>query len=340
MAKSKKPAARRALQGIDTSSKKFAEAFHQAFSAARPVPTTAKANAKVTWEITKKLAAAITTEDCEDLYQGPWTPTAEITANESALHLFEVTTGEKLDAAKKFEFATNLSRHGDNFYLTGEYVYGFGGCRTAQMIALGAEENLKLAEFLFSLHKLELCNDATFYQFTGNFGWAKTCCLLLSSSELLVASDGWRVVPDDEVASAVDAALDRVCTFFKSVFPKIKELEGAAAMEVEGEEEESEPDVAAGKGSEVETQSGEENGKSDGEDDEDDGDEDVGDEDDGEDAEEEDEAGPSTSKKAPPKKRAATPKSTKGTPVRRSTRNAVSSTPKTLRSGKKIEETE
>ena len=241
MTRSKTTAGKKAPQPREEGPKNFATKFHELFEAAHPKPLTAKGNVKLTWKITAALAKA-DPDSYDDMYSGllEWEDIAN--SNESALQLYKVSTGSSIADGSIFEFATNLTRHGNVFYITSEYVYGFGASRVPQQIPIDETENVKLAEFLFSLHVLKLCSTSELESFmTSRSTSGSFCCLLPSSAEILVASDGWRVMPEEEIMMYVGRLLISVEEFFKHMLLKMGETtEEAATEEKEAADEEEE----------------------------------------------------------------------------------------------------
>lgn len=148
-----------------------------------------------TWEVTAEMAQSGTV--FSDLDSGLHQFENLTNSNESILNIFKVSSpGADLSAAAQLEVATNVSRHGNEYYLTGEYVYGFGALKNPVKIeishGMGLDMRLKLAELFYAIHTLNLCPDAEFKKFMGKKNEFAICCLLDASAEACITHDGQR----------------------------------------------------------------------------------------------------------------------------------------------------
>jgi len=177
----------------NTSDRSFVAEFTEAFNArAAASPDSVGTVLLGTWEITKEMAGkdVVYTDLHTDLMTFGVVPNS----TETALQLFRVAN-PTVDVSQGLviEVATNIERHGDTFYLVGEYFYAFGAFKTPQRQKITSGLNLKLAELFYSINKLDLCPEDVFKAFIAIKKTPTTVsCLLPASAEFLISQNGYR----------------------------------------------------------------------------------------------------------------------------------------------------
>ena len=168
--------------------KEFTEAFNTRVATS---PDSVENVLSETWEITKEMASKDVVY--ADLHSDFMTFGVVPNSTETALQLFKVANpDEDVSEGLVLEVATNIERHGDTFYLIGEYFYAFDAFKNPrhEKITTG---NIKLAELFYSINKLDLCPEEVFKTFTPSKKTSTSVsCLLPASAEFLIAKNGYR----------------------------------------------------------------------------------------------------------------------------------------------------
>ena len=139
----------------------FTKEFTEAFNA-RTVTSLVTALSD-TWEITKEMASKDVVY--ADLHSDFMTFGVVPNSTETALQFFKVANpDEDVSGGLVLEVATNIERHGDTFYLVGEYFYAFDAFKNPRRQKI-TTCTIKLAELFYSINKLDLCPEEVFKAF-------------------------------------------------------------------------------------------------------------------------------------------------------------------------------